>query len=107
LVVGVAIYLPYFLLAGADGASRRPVAARPDADFAAVFIVVTVLCFLACLVRLETWVPVIAAGAIIVPCWGYWLAGAPVAKPCSRMGRWIRWGDRLDPVAEDAESRER
>ena len=106
-VVGVAIYLPYFLLAGADVASRRPVAARPDADFAAIFIGVTVLCFLACRVRLGTWVPTLLAGAIIVPCWGYWLTGTPVTRPCSRMGRWIRWGGRLEPVAEDAEARKR
>ena len=106
-VVGVAIYLPYFLLARDSEGPRRRGAAGLDAAMAAVFIGVTVLCFLACLVRLGTWIPTLLAGAIIVPCWGYWLTGTPVARPCSRMGRWIRLGGRLEPVAEDAESRER
>ena len=95
IVVGVVIYLPYFLLAGADVASRRPVAARLDAAFAALSVSLTGLCLLACSVRLGTWIPTLLAGAIIVPCWGYWLTGAPATSPCRPAGRWIRWGGRL------------
>ena len=95
IVVGVVIFLPYFLLAEEDGEQRMAAAARLDAAFAALSVSLTGLCLLACPVRLGTWIPTLLAGAVIVPCWGYWLAGVPAASPCRPAGRWIRWGGRL------------
>jgi len=106
-IVGVAIFLPYFLLAEEDGEQRMAAAARLDAAFAALSVSLTGLCLLACPVRLGSWIPTLLAGAVIVPCWGYWLVVAPATSPCRPAGRWIRWGGRLEPVAEDAEPRER
>lgn len=106
-VVGVVIFLPYFLLARDSEGPRRRGAAGLDAAMAAVFIGVTALCFLACLLRLGTWAPAFAAGAVIVPFWGYWLAGVLAAKPCRLMDRWIRLDGRFETAATDADARER
>jgi bisanhydrobacterioruberin hydratase len=72
MLVGTAIFAPYFALAGEDPPAARP--SRLDGGFMAVSLILTLLCMTACVLHLGAWLPVTLAGAMMVPIWIWWLA---------------------------------